>query len=185
VPARRPEATAAAFHRAAAEAGVAYALIGGLAVGAWGQPRATQDVDCLVDLPRAAEERFCRALAAQRLGARADDLRAAREGRSHATVLDEEGPFHVDLKLALTAEEKDQVREAVDVTISTGPVRVARPEDTVAYKVRFGTEQDLRDARSIVVRQAGKLDEARLLALALRLGVAEQVRALLRAHGRG
>jgi hypothetical protein len=40
------------------EAGVEYALIGGLAVAVWGAPRATKDIDLLVrreDLPRALE----------------------------------------------------------------------------------------------------------------------------------
>ena len=40
------------------EAGVEYALIGGLAVAVWGAPRATKDIDLLVrreDLPRAME----------------------------------------------------------------------------------------------------------------------------------
>lgn len=53
MPGRRPEETAAAFAAAAAEVGVGYAFIGGLAVTTWGQPRATEDVDCLLDSRRA------------------------------------------------------------------------------------------------------------------------------------
>jgi len=37
------------------ERGVAYALMGGLAVAAWGAPRATEDIDLLADLSPSQE----------------------------------------------------------------------------------------------------------------------------------
>lgn len=180
VPGRRPEQTAAAFDLAAREVGVPYAFIGGMAVNAWGQPRATEDVDCLIDLSPHLIASFADALQQRRLAARASDFEAARKDLSHVTVHDDLGNFRVDCKLALTALEKEQVREAVEVPISTGVLRVVRPEETVAFKVKFGSPRDLQDALSIVRAQRGKIDEERLLAFALRLGVAEQVRDLLK-----
>lgn len=47
---REIEALALAFDRACRRAGVEYAFIGGVAVMAWGQPRATMDVDALVGI---------------------------------------------------------------------------------------------------------------------------------------
>lgn len=177
---RRPEETAAAFDRAAKRAEARYAFIGGIAVAAWGQPRATQDVDCLLDLPPGNESRLASALATEGLSVRPADFLAARKDLSHVTVFDEHGPFHVDCKLVRTPEEREQVRDALRVDISTGEMWVARAEETIAFKLKFGSPQDLKDASSIVVRQAGKLDEARLLGFALRLGVLREVQDLLR-----
>jgi len=43
---------------AAMAAGLRYAVVGGLAVGAWGVPRATRDVDLYVELPAGARPRL-------------------------------------------------------------------------------------------------------------------------------
>lgn len=177
---RRPEETAAAFGEAAREAGAGYAFIGALAVGAWGQPRASSDVDCLLDVPEGREAALAEALRARHLAANPRDFVQARSDRTHVTVFDEEGPFHIDCKLALTRDEREEVRDAVELSIPQGAVRVARAEDTVAHKVAFGSPQDLRDAQSIVVRQGLRLDDARLLRLATRLGVLGEVQDLLR-----
>lgn len=184
MPGRRPEETAAAFDRAAAEVSVPYALVGGIAVGAWGQPRATQDVDCLLDLSPSKDEALARALEAESLRVNARDFAAGREERSHITIFDDLGPFHVDCKLAMTPDEKQQVREAVVVPLSVGAVRVVRPEETIVYKVKFGTPRDLQDAASILAVQRGKLDKARITAFAIRAGVAKEVAAFLQRHER-
>lgn len=176
---RDPADVAAAFDRALGRAGGHYAFVGGLAVSAWGQPRATQDVDCLLDLPPEATGAFVNALAAEGLKVFPGGLEAAPSGRSHVTILDEGSAYHVDCKLAVTADERAQVRDAKEVALPQGRLRVARAEDTVAYKVLFGSPQDLQDVRSILIRQAGRLDLGRLRALARRLGVGERVEELL------
>lgn len=180
---RDPAEVAAAFDRAARGTTTGYALIGGLAVSAWGQPRATQDVDCLVDLSPESESAFCRALEAEGFQVSPDDFAAARRDRSHVTVFDRRSSFHVDCKLALSDEEKAQVAAAADVTVPQGRLRVARAEDTIVYKVLFGSPQDFQDVRSILVRQRGRLDLGRLRTLAQRLGVAAKVEEMLRDAG--
>jgi hypothetical protein len=169
---RALEDTAVAFHRACLESEVAYAVIGGFAVSTWGQPRATSDIDALLDvrgpdaIPPLVEK-----LKAEALSVSAQDLLDALRDGSHVTVFDEETSFHVDIKLARTAHERAQVAEAIQVPFHGAHLRVARAEDTIAYKLRFGSEQDLKDARSILVRRQGALDMARLDGLARRLGV--------------
>jgi hypothetical protein len=183
LPAREVEEAAAAFARACDQAGVAYALVGGMAVNAWGSPRATRDIDCLLDLPAGRDAGLTLALRAEEFRADGRDSQQ-REDRSHVSIFDERSSYHIDCKLARSPEERAQVAEACEVPLPKGRVRVARPEDTLAYKVKFGSPQDLADTHSIAVRQAGKLDEERLVALALQLGVAQQVRDILVA-GRG
>lgn len=180
---RDPADVAAAFDRAARRVGARYALIGGLAVSAWGQPRATQDVDCLLDLPAGAEAAFRQALASEGLDVATEDIAAASADQSHLTIFDKDSAYHVDCKLARSIDELAQVRDAKDVALAQGLLRVARAEDTIAFKVLFGSPQDLQDVRSILVRQRGRLDLPRLWALAARLGVTATLEKAMREAG--
>ena len=176
---RDPEQVAAAFDRATRRVGVRYAFVGGLAVSAWGQPRATQDADCLLELSAADDARLCKELARERLRAAPEDFSDARRERSHVTVFDLDSSFHVDCKLISTREEAEQIENARELRVADADLRIARPEDTVAFKLLFGTPQDVQDARSILIRQAGRLDLARLQELSARLGVGAKLRELL------
>ena len=179
-------ATLARFHRACAAAGARYALIGGMAVNAWGIPRNTDDLDVLLDLPAAAASAFAQAMKAERLAVSTYDLELSFDDGSHVTAFDEaEQGIHLDLKLALTPEERDQVRDAAELQVEGVPLRVARPEETIAFKLHFGSERDLGDARAILVRQRGRLDEARLEGFARRLHVEEALARLREDVARG
>lgn len=175
---REFEETAFAFDRACRTAEVGYAFIGGIAVIAWGQPRTTSDVDALLTPPRDFR-RLVEALGAEGLEASVEDFSDSLQDGSHVTVFDARGRFHVDVKLARKETEREQVAAATDVVLDRGTLRVASPEHTVAYKLVFGSEQDVKDARSIVVRQEGRLDLARLRALARRLDVEDALDDLL------
>lgn len=174
---RTLEDTAVAFARACRRAGIPFAVVGGFAVSTWGQPRTTSDVDVLLHL---AHERdvpaLVAALSAEGLSASPRDvLDTMREG-GHVTIFDEATSFHVDAKITRTPQERAQIADAVEVPFHGDRLRVVRAEDTIAYKLLYGTDQDVKDARGILVRQEGRLDAARLEAQAARLGVLARLR---------
>lgn len=174
-----PESTAAAFHRACEAAGIRYVVVGGLAVGAWGIPRATADVDTIVVLDPPRLSAFASALRAEGLEFDERDLTDALTDGAHVSIFDPRTLFHVDIKPARSAAEREQAEFAIVLTTTMGPLRVATAEHTVAYKLLYGSPQDLADARSILIRQAGRLDIPRLRALADALGVGSQLDTLL------
>lgn len=178
---RGVEQLALAFHRAADRAGVPYAFMGGMAVMAWGQPRATEDVDTLAVLEPIVVRSFAAALAAENLEVEPKDLLAAFDDESHVTVFAPDSDFHIDLKLARTSHEREEVRRATAIELDGGVIRVVGPEETIAFKLKFGTPQDLADARSVLVRQGAGLDDALLNSLAVRLGVADALGRLRKA----
>lgn len=171
--------TALAFDRAARKAGTSYAFIGAFAVMAWGEPRATSDVDTLLVYTEAQAVALVVALRAEGLSADARDFIDALRDGSHVTIFHEGSVFWLDVKPARSAEEIQQVKEAAEVPIRDQRLRIARPEETIAFKIAFGTPKDEQDATSILVRQADTLDESRLNAFALKLGVAAKL-AILR-----
>lgn len=177
---REFDGAAAGFSRACEAVGIRHAFVGGLAVIVWGQPRTTADIDAIASVPPEKVPALVAALKQEGFSASGQDfLDGLREG-THITVFDERSAFHVDVKPALTRDDLDQVEAAVVVPGPNGPLRVARPEDTVAYKLKFGSPQDIADARSILARQEHKLDASRLTGLAVRLGVAEALARLER-----
>lgn len=175
---RELEDVALAFDRACRQAGLDYAFVGGLAVMAWGQPRATVDIDVLLDYTEEDVHGLDRALGDEDLTVQQRDLRLSLEDGSHVTVFDEHSRFHVDVKPALGDLERDEVDRAEEVRFEGAHLRFAPPEETIAFKLHFGSPRDLEDARSVLARQRERIDEDRLTELARRLGVEDELAAL-------
>lgn len=173
------EAAAFAFDRACAAAKVPYAFVGGIAVMAWGQPRATSDVDALLDLLPETTAAFVSAASREGLECDAHDFEDARIDHAHVTMHHPASGFHIDIKLVRHDDERRQIEAAHRLRVADGSVVVPRPEDVVAYKLLYGSPQDIADARSILVRQAGRLDLAHLRDLARRLRVLDAFERLL------
>lgn len=161
-----------AFDAACRAADVRYAFIGGFAVSVWGRLRGTSDLDAMVVLPPDRVTRFVEALRRQGLETSVADFQDALEEPNHVSVFDPGSIFYVDVKLALTPEEREQVVHAVETEPRPGRrMHVAAAEDTVAFKIAYGSPQDLEDARAILERSGGSMDLTRARAVAERLGV--------------
>lgn len=182
---RELEDVVLALHRACTAAGVPYVLVGGVAVMAWGQPRATMDVAVLATWQAAQVDAFVQALAREGLRSSAADLRDALHDGSHVTLFDTDSTFHVDVKPAASRAEREEVARGVALDFHGGRPSFAPAEETVAFKLSFGTPQDLQDARSIVVRQGEALDLARVRQVARRLGAEDALDDLLAQTARG
>ncbi len=167
-----------AAERSLRAAGVDHAFVGALAVGAYGMPRTTSDVDVIVDyrdedVPRLAE-------AFHRLGFRVSvgDLKDALAEGSHCTAHDPLSGFHLDLAPALRPAAKDTIRRAVRVRWRGATLPIASPEHTIVMKLVYGSDQDVEDALGILVRQRGRLDLRQMQEFARGQGVLEALEAL-------
>ena len=168
--------TALAFDRAARQSRVDYAFMGAFAVMTWGEPRATTDVDTLVRYASDQIPGFVVALRSVGFSVDPRDLVDALHDGSHVTVHHEGSVFWIDLKPARTAVERQQIDQSAEISVGEARLRIVRPEETIAFKLKFGTPKDEQDAFSILVRQAGRLDEGRLHEFATRLGVLSRLR---------
>lgn len=169
---------ALAFDRAAQKAGVTYAYMGAFAVMAWGEPRSTSDVNTLVLYDEARVPALVSALRAEGSSVDPRDLLDALREGGPVSVFHEGSVFWLDAKVAKSAVEREQIADAASVIVRGQALRIVRPEETIAFKLAFGTPKDVQDARSILVRQEGALDEARLAAFAARLGVVDKLATL-------
>jgi len=159
----------------------AYALIGGLAVGGWITPRATKDIDFLVDSfalnSSAIENGILKGLmnsgfeGSLEVGAPQDDIRFCIKAVS------EEG-IPVDIIFVGRKWEAEIVKESLPVEILRGvSIPVVRPEGLIVLKLRAGSFQDIADASKLLLE--AEYDRRKLRNLAKRARVDKRLDRLM------
>ncbi len=153
------------------EAGVPYLVGGAVAAWAWGEPRATRDLDLVVDLPVEAAGGLAEALASRNIPLPAEIiLDRLIEDRADVPLSAVHVPtgYKVDIYLLRPGDELRQEafrrRTLVDLGPELGKVHLHSPEDLIIYKLWYYSlsqqTKHLRDIASIVLTLGGDLDEA-------------------------
>jgi hypothetical protein len=125
-----------------------------VAVQCWGEPRLTRDIDVSLLTGFGGEPRpvdlILEAYAPRIEGARGFAL-------VHRVLLvRSSGGIGIDISLAALPYEELAIGRAADREMLPGKVlRVCSAEDLVVMKLFAGRETDIRDARSVIVRQGG------------------------------
>jgi hypothetical protein len=152
--------------------GIAYALIGGLAVSLRGQPRVTADVDMVI----AADVEGALAIVAALPGSDFEPLfNGVEEVVETAFILPlrhRNTNVKIDLALGLSGFEQQAVARAEPIVVAGRSVNVARAEDLLIMKAIAGRPQDDQDLRSLVIAQGNRLDWGYCLKVAADLGAA-------------
>ena len=169
-----------AGERSLRAAGIDHVFVGALAVGAFGVPRTTADVDVIVKYREGDAPMMAVAFRREGFRVSVEDLRDAVAERSHCTVHDTRSEFHLDLAPAARPAAKDAIRHAVRVRWRGTVLPIADPEHTIVMKLAYRSEQDLEDALGIYVRQRKRLDVRRMRAFARHQGVLKALRELER-----
>lgn len=139
-------------------AGIPSMVIGGLAVGAWGEPRLTRDADLKVLASRSERKQILDLLAGYTpLQADADEsLR-----RLGFVFLQDEDGVRIDVMLAETSFDETAIGRARQVPLISGEMaRVCTAEDLIVYKMVSLRPQDRADVEGVVRRQGKALDHA-------------------------
>lgn len=124
---------------------VEFILVGGYAVAFHGRPRATKDIDLLVNGTRANLERAAAAL--ERFGAPANVVRAVEAMQPSDIVYMGQAPLRIDLLRAIDGVATEAVlARAVTAVLDGVEVRVISLDDLIANKRASGRQQDLMDA---------------------------------------
>lgn len=136
---------------------IPYAVIGGYAVAAWGEERATRDIDllCLSDsreIIRTLKEDHLQF--EHRLGDWDDPISEV----IRIDMGDSENPFEVDILVGIKNAPIGILSRIRKLTIEGLVIPVASPEDVLLLKLLAGSARDLEDAKSIMQIQSSKLD---------------------------
>ena len=149
--------------------GIRYAVGGSIASGFAGEPRATIDVDIVVQLNRLDVPALVRALQPE-FYVEESAVNRAIDRRSHVNVIHQMTAVKVDLFIAgATPLDDELLRRAIDVSIGSGiRLRVHTPEDILLQKLRWYRVQGRRLDREYLTAGAKKLALEDLLERALR-----------------
>ncbi len=135
---------------------VPYFLLGGIALGALGEPRFTLDVDLDIHIPKTAAKKLL--VQAQRAG-----FRIAKSALQDVT---EFGVFRmwwndvqIDCILASTPLEQSAFKRRTRVKVLETTVWLPSVEDLLLLKIISGRDKDLVDARTLVERHTAHLDK--------------------------
>ena len=138
------------------------AIIGGLAVQRWGEPRQTRDVDLTILTGLGGEDRFVDPL----LAAYRPRIPDARQFALERRVLLLEAPSGVplDISLAGLPYEARVIDRSSAFAIEPGMnLTTCSAEDLVVLKAFADRVQDWLDIEGIIVRQDGVLDRRQIV----------------------
>ena len=132
-----------------------YAVIGGIALQFWGEPRFTHDLDLtvedrldLAELVKTTTEAF---------GSRVSDpYQFAKDTRMLLLNVED---VDVDVALALRGYEAVLFERSQPYEVEPGrQIRICSAEDLIIHKALAGRAQDLADVEGVIYRQADGLD---------------------------
>lgn len=147
------------FHEFFTHLNVLYAVIGGMAVQYWGEPRFTQDVDLTVMAPLDDPDALIQAVVDRFSTRVADALDFAR--RNRVILARATNGCNVDISLALPGYQDELMQRTVEYEIDPGKsIRLCSAEDLIVHKAVAGRPQDIRDIEGVVYRQGKSLDGA-------------------------
>ncbi len=144
------------------EAGIASAVIGGLAVAVWGEPRLTRDADVKVLLQR-EQASVLLGLLSPGYTFLADKPEQTLRRMGFLFVKDATD-LRIDLLLADTPFDIQAIQRARLVNIQSDlTITVCTSEDLILYKMISTRPRDREDVQGIVRRQGDALDDTYIL----------------------
>jgi hypothetical protein len=158
-----------------------YCLIGALALGAYGRPRATHDVDLLVLTDSATSHSYLDPLRAKGFVVAADWHEANPMARNvvmrlkHTSAPD----FPLDLIFATSPLHKNALERRKSIDLHRTQVSVSSAEDLILLKLSASRPRDFDDVMGIVGNAGASLDLDYLWSWAERLGLQSELHYVL------
>lgn len=151
-----------------------YVFVGGIAVIVYGNPRTTVDLDLIVRLNEKEIETFSKYLQNEGFFCDPKDIKSAFEEGTHFSAEEKESLFRLDI-IGVNNKRAEKTLKNRNLIEHEGiNMYVASPEDTIANKLLYGSEQDIKDAESVFIRQMENLDDEYLQKLCEQIGVEEK-----------
>lgn len=150
-----------------------YCLMGALALGAWGTPRATHDLDAMIAIGHTDRPQLLQALSAYGF---AEDAQWAEHNPMirDVHVRLQRGAIPVDLMLPKDTHDQACLARRRHYELSGLSLWIISPEDLALHKLKAGRAQDFIDVLSVLQRQAESLDRSYITNWAQRLGIWEE-----------
>jgi hypothetical protein len=149
-----------ALLRLLSEADVEYAILGGLAVSIYGEPRFTADIDVGIILEKDRIDNFLRLAKEHNFYPIPGDIKRFIGKTGVIPMKFRKGKVlgRCDFIIAENIIERSALKRAKSKNIGPIKARFVTPEDLIIHKITAGRPQDIEDVRSILARRNRKLD---------------------------
>jgi hypothetical protein len=144
--------------------GIPYAIVGSVASSVYGEPRATNDVDVVIQLAKEDATKLARAFPEEQFYVPPTEvivIELSRGHGAHLNVIALETMAKADL-YPLADAEKAWFAKRRSVTVAGRSIWLAAPESVILYKLRYfregGAEKHLRDIRGILAVSGATID---------------------------
>lgn len=152
--------------------GMDYMLVGGLAVGIWGEPRATVDIDFLIAIGTDEFETLRHSLLESSRFVFIHDKPMVFEKITFLrATLKSNADIAVDFIFADDDFKHEALKRKETVALDDVSVNISTPEDLIILKLLSGREQDRLDANKIIAIQGKNLDNGYLQMWVERFGL--------------
>ena len=152
--------------------GIEYMLIGGLAVGIWGEPRATVDIDFLVAIGSDDFDTLKHKLIkSSRFVFMHDKPMVFGKITFLRATLKSNTDISVDFLFADDEFKNGALQRKQTVKVKDFSVNISSPEDLILLKLLSGREQDMLDAEKIIKIQKENIDTGYIEEWLQRLGI--------------
>lgn len=165
--------------------GLRYFVTGSTVTIFHGEPRFTNDIDVVVDLPEAAVADLCRQFPEDDFYVSVDAARDAVRRRSQFNIIHPRSGLKIDVIIpAETAFNRSRFARAMRVNAGGDWEAIfSSPEDAILRKMEFyregGSDKHLRDIAGVLKTNAGGIDTAYIEQWAATLGVTDVWRTIL------
>lgn len=155
---------------------VRYVVTGGFTLLYYGFPRASMDIDVIVEKDKNKILRFVRKLRQKGFSVSDSDVIYALDKCEHFCVFYKNKFPYFDFKIACDDDSLLALSSPKFVNYHGVRCSIVSPETLIVKKLEW---QDVKDVRSILFRYKGKIDMTKLLALAKSRGVEKELQRLL------
>lgn len=158
-------------------AGIPFMVAGSFASAAHGLPRATQDIDVVIDPTPDSLDRLVEALVPELYYVDNEGAQDAMRRRSMFNVIDHASGWKIDFIIRRNREfSREEFARRTKFTLLGIEVFVASPEDTIVAKLEWsvqcnGSERQRRDVAGILASSGQTLDRDYIERWVLELGL--------------
>lgn len=159
--------------------GLPYFVTGSVATSALGEPRMTNDLDIVVDLPETRVDEFCGHFPDTDFYLSVDAVRWSLAHRSQFNIVHPASGLKIDVMTPPDDEfARSRFARALRMQAAQGlQAWFSSPEDIILKKMDYyregGSEKHLRDIAGVIKVQGEKLDQQYIQDWAARLGLSE------------
>jgi len=150
---------------------IEYVIVGAVAVCSWGNIRTTRDVDMILRINADSIEKLVKMCKEKDFSLSKADVDDALKEKTYFTIFDNLSDYHIDATGVYNENNLQTIKNRKKIKINNVTCYIASAEDTIASKLLFGSEQDIKDAEGIYARRSGKLKMDYLESRCKNLGV--------------